>query len=460
MSIINLEDTGRTTSIRIDNVNDATVGPLRRIQGISPIRSLIELITQEQLRANPRRPKQTTITKDIIETLQTSPEMMPYYSKGLLIGCSEVDERDRDRYQLHFSDEDREGVLDGGHNLMAIALALLMTVGVSESEIRKLKYWDQLKDCWNSHLREIESLKRADNERLLTAYVPVEIVAPRVDAEEETGITEFNNLILSICANRNQNAQLAADAIANQSGVFDFLKSSLPEEIVDDVTWSTNDNKRIDPRTVVSLTWVTLAKVPTLERYDVAPLPPTTAYSGKAESLSRFTKLMEAEGATEKTSDGKSYEVVDSYIASAFEMTPEILQCYDLIYKGYKDAYNATGGAFGRIQAVKKASMGKKRTLFSNEPIDHEVPPSGYLMPIVFSLQALITADENSGKMKWLIDPVEFFSDEKNLEQMVSALKPIIIMASYNPQTVGKSIASYNAAYDKARNMVLERMIG
>ncbi|MBA1836092.1 AIPR family protein [Corynebacterium wankanglinii] len=450
----------RSAILKVEMANDTKVGPLRRITGLVQAKGLIDLITSEDLEANPRRPKRTSITEDIVETLQTAPEMMAFYSKGLLIGCSEVMTRDRDRFQLHFEDPQREGVLDGGHNLMAIALALLNQAGVSDGELRKVKFWDQLKDCWNRNYKQVSELKRESDTPTLEALVPVEIVAP-LDESNDVGDTmaEFNNLIISICANRNQNAQLAAEAIANQSGVFDFLKASLPEELVNDVTWSTNDNKRIDPRMLVSLAWVSLGEVPTLENYNVSPLAPTTAYSGKAESLKRFRELMEAEGATEKTSEGKSYVVIDDFIASAFEMVPEILKCYDIMYKGYKDAYNTNGGAFGRISAVKKSSKGKNVALVSNEVIEHEVPPAGYLMPVVFSLQALLKADMEQQKLVWLTDPVEFFSEPNNLAAVVGAVKPIIEMANWDPTTVGKNAASYNAARAKARTIVLESLL-
>ena len=134
----------KTVTFKVELRNDANVGPLYRISGAVKIKNLVDLISIEDLTANPRRPKRTTITEDIMQTIQTAPEMLPFYSKGILIGSSDVVERDRDRFQLHFADPDREGVLDGGHNLMAIALVLLGEVGVSEKALRKVKFWDQL----------------------------------------------------------------------------------------------------------------------------------------------------------------------------------------------------------------------------------------------------------------------------------------------------------------------------
>lgn len=447
----------RTVILKIAMRNDGNVGPLYRVSGAVQIRNLIDLITIENLTANPRRPKRTTITEDIVQTIQTAPEMLPYYSKGLLIGSSDVIERDRDRFQLHFADVEREGVLDGGHNLMAIALVLLGEAGVEEKILRKAKYWDELKEIWNEHLDELKDVRNGSSPSL-DALVPIEIVAPLSGAAAGDGLGEFNNLILGICANRNQNAQLAAEAVANQSGVFEFLKASMPEDLADEVTWSTNDNKRIDPRLLVALLWLSLAKVPTLAEHKVKPLTSTSAYSSKAAALDRFTDLMKAPGAAEKSKDGKSYIVLDSYIESAFDMIMDILHCYDYIYAGFKDAYNVNGGAFGRIGAVKKASKGENRTLVSNEIVNHEVPPAGYLMPVLFSIQALIKVDTDAEKLVWHKDPLEFFQKEGHLAEVIGALKPIIEMANWNPQTVGKNSASYEVTFAKLRGLLFDSM--
>lgn len=446
-------------TVRLQDPLDQNVGPLRRITGFIKMRGMIDLITKENLEANPRDSKRSNITKDILETLQTSPEMMPFYSKGLLIGAGEVIERERDRFQLEFADRQREGILDGGHNTLAIGIALLVEAGVDSKAVSKIKVWNDFKECWNENLNLVTKLKQQPADPTLDALIPVEILTPLTTGSVGDNVAVFNDLILSICANRNQNAQLAAEAVANQSGAFDYLKAALPEEISNEVAWRTNGAGRIDPRFLVSLAWVPLAEVPTLTDYDVLPLSGTSAYSSKAEALSRFTRLIEAEGATEKTRDGKSYVVIDSYVDSAFDMVPEVLKCYDIIYAGYKDAYNANNGSFGRIQAVRKVSKKTNYTVFSNVEVTHDVPPLGFMMPVIYSLQALIKADKNFGSLKWIVDPVEFYSDKENLKAIIGAVKPIIEMADWDPQRVGKGAASYNSAKERARNIVLETLI-
>lgn len=446
--------------LKLVNELDVNEAPLRRIRGEVAMRGLIDLITNEELQANPRHSKRSNITKDIEETLQTNPVMMRYYSKGLLIGASEVILRDRHRYQIEFVDPYREGILDGGHNALAIGITLLQEAGIDEKEIKKIKVWNDLKECWMKHLADVEKLKQAESTPTLDALVPVEILTSVESKDGEVDPALFKELILGICANRNQNAQLAAESMANQSGIFDFLKAALPQEIVNAVAWRTNDKGRVDPRALVALTWVTLSKVPTLEKYGVQPVAGTGAYSGKAEALNRFTKLMEAEGAAEKTKDGNSFVVIDPYLASAFDLVPDVLKCYDLFYREYRGAYNANNGTFGRINAVKKVSKGKNYTMFSNELVDGDVPPLGFLMPVVFSLQSLIKVNKDEKKLEWLTSPYEFFSNKNNLNAVVGAVKPIIEMAGWDPQRVGKGSASYNAAAEKARNLVLESLIG
>lgn len=446
--------------LKVEYVSDSHIGMLRRITGFVKMRNLISLITDENLEANPRHSKRSGITKDILETLSTNPGMMPFYSKGLLIGSSEVLDRERHRFQLEFADRQREGVLDGGHNLLAIGITLLHEADVPEKEIDKVKVWSDLKECWNRHLKSVEALRSQPSTPTLDALIPVEIVSPSEYSAESGNPSTFNDAILGICANRNQNAQLAAEAVANQSGTFDALKKALPDELSKAVAWRTNDKGHLDPRFLVALSWVTLGAVPTLSDYGVQPLAPTTAYSYKAEALNRFSTLMKSDGATRRTANGTGLEIVDSYIESAIEMVNQVLQCYDLIFKGYRSAYNANNGAFGRISAVKKTSKRKNKTMFSQEEVSHEVPPVGFMMPVVFSMQALIKIDESSGTIKWLTDPVEFYGDPENLNQLIGALKPIIEMADWDPQKVGKGSASYNSVREKARNLVLESMFG
>lgn len=44
-----LDDSVRTVTLKLDNVNDADLGPLHRTQGAAKLRSLVELITMEDL---------------------------------------------------------------------------------------------------------------------------------------------------------------------------------------------------------------------------------------------------------------------------------------------------------------------------------------------------------------------------------------------------------------------------
>ena len=141
-------------------------------------------------------------------------------------------------------------------------------------------------------------------------------------------------------------------------------------------------------------------------------------------------------------------------------MIVDILNCHDYIYTGFKDAYNENGGSFGRIGAVKKTSKGANRTLVTNQLVEHEVPPAGYLIPLLFSIQALIKDDAEAGRLTWHKPPLEFLQAPGNLTKLVGALKPIIEMANWNPQTVGKNSASYEVTYAKLRELLFDDLLG
>ncbi|MBL7284753.1 hypothetical protein GW964_00525 [Corynebacterium godavarianum] len=47
-----------------------------------------------------------------------------------------------------------------------------------------------------------------------------------------------------------------------------------------------------------------------------------------------------------------------------------------------------------------------------------------------------------------------------NLTKLVGALKPIIEMANWNPQTVGKNSASYEVTYAKLRELLFDDLLG
>ena len=467
---MNKSSVSTEVNVKIECLEERTLGDLRRFSGFIKVRGMVDLITNLDLEANPRSAKRSSVTADIIDTITETPEFYPFKSKGILIGAAEYMKYDDDCFTLTIRNPRLEGILDGGHNTLAIALYLLgeaialnnrdySEVSKLRKELRKVKTWSQMKEKWQEMLPKLQLLKTMPSTSR-DALVPVELLVPNVASE--SGREKFLNNILDICAARNNNVQLKEETIANQSGVFDYLKRVLEERMPDvyrNVVWKTNESGEIDLRFLIALTWISLGAVDLPA--DLRPLPGTTAYSSKGGAFKRFDMLIRhPEVATERT-DGneKTWELINPQVESALKMVPQILEAYDLIYANYQDAYNANGGKFGRIVEVKTESNRKDHiTPFSREQLADDlcIAPAGYMMPVAYGMRELIQKNSETGLLEWAIDPVEFFSNKDNLAQVVGSLKGILRDADYDPQRLGKNESSYTQVANTIKAMRLE----
>ena len=85
---------------------------------------------------------------------------MPFKSKGILVAASKCDQLERNRFSLNFDNQQIEGVLDGGHNLLAIGRFLLWQVldRKDEAEFKRRKKWLEFKELW---ARYADKLKKS-----------------------------------------------------------------------------------------------------------------------------------------------------------------------------------------------------------------------------------------------------------------------------------------------------------
>lgn len=464
--------------IKIENPSLRVLNNIRRITGFVKVRGLIDIITNLNLDANPRNAKKSPVTKDIIETIRETPELYPFKSKGILIGASECVELERNRYSLSFQNLKLEGILDGGHNTLAIALYLLdesillsdnpKFIAEKQKELNRVKTWDEMKKFWGKMIRSVSNLKQKESDAL-DALVPVELLVPDTDSEEN--IHDFLTSILLICAARNNNVQLRDETLANQDGVFDSLKEILERQIpdvYDKVSWKTNQLGDIDIRFLISLVWIPLGVA--LKHLDgkgtltsIKPLPGTTAYSSKSEAVKRYRELIKAKDISEKVTGGdkNTWVVRNSYIKSALEMVPTVLKVYDYVYENFQDAYNKNDGKFGRIEAVKNESKQRRNfiTPFGRKNIEGPekmVPPAGYMMPVVYGLRELVKVDEESETLSWAVDPMKFFGEISNLTKIVGSFMGNMRDVGFDPQRVGKGDSPYSQVANTVKAMRLE----
>src|SRR5262249_39230640 len=153
----------------------------------------------------PRSAKWGQVTDAIVESIRTDPDIFPFKTKGVLIGSSEYEALQRQRYELRFADPTTEGILDGGHNMLAIGTHILTTAMNDDKAARKIRLWDDFKEAWIANRTAIEAIREE-----LTFLIPVEVLVP-ADLNDDGVVADFKSELLDICAARNNNAELTLE---------------------------------------------------------------------------------------------------------------------------------------------------------------------------------------------------------------------------------------------------------
>ena len=168
--------------IKFTTVSKQTVGRITRLVGFIEPASLIEIIDNNNLGANPRLAKRNKITKAILESLEEDCEsknsnrpLFAFKTKGILLATSTPPkELEGGRYKLVLDDDakvDRttNGILDGGHNAFAILIYILWKI------LDKTIYgntWDDI----IPQLKENIDLIRKGIHTLDNIKIPIEII--------------------------------------------------------------------------------------------------------------------------------------------------------------------------------------------------------------------------------------------------------------------------------------------
>jgi hypothetical protein len=430
--------------IRFDEVSTRDKYGLRRIEGTATAGSMIRLIDIADLTANPREAKCGDVTDGIEESLEKTPQWFPFKSKGILSSAASCVSLDRNRFELAFTDEDIEGILDGGHNLLAIALHILGKALGDDAEktLRGVKRWEQIPDIWKANRDKVEAVKGE-----FTFLTPMEVIYPHDTA---AGRDEFQNAVLDVAQARNNNAQLTDETRANKSGFYEPIKASMDQKLVDQVEWKTNDGGRIKARDLVALTWIAISRIPGILP-DGAEFNPVHIYSSKGMCVSAYNDLMRSDAITKQVK-GDIRELVHDGVKSAIALMRDIPRLFDLVYSDFPEAYLAASSGFGRINSVRIYESGKTgskdpkylsrppRTKFYQTECKYDYP-EGFIMPIMWGLRELMEFVD--GKVQWTtkISPEKFLKD--NLKGTLMVYFGFIQMGDYDPQRIGKTAASY-----------------
>lgn len=446
--------------IKFESGNEQTVGEITKIVGLVKARFFVSIIDCLNLEANPRSSKTGVVTDAIQETIENLPALFPFMTKGVLLASSNYERLERGRVKICPDNPQIEGILDGGHNTLAIGLYILKQAVEyhGESISKSSKTWDDFKKLWSdkrnmidAYLTEIQGGREPDN---LNFLVPVELLVPR-DINDTGCVYAFKNNLLEVCEARNNNVELQLPAKANQKGFFDDLKELLESHninIARRVEWKTNDGGEIKAQDIVALSWIPLNLIDSVRdenNYErkIESVAPNKLYSGKGSCMKQFERLMSSPDVTGGADDNYRRELINEEVKSAFRIAVELPELYDYIYEMFPKLYNAAGGHFNAITAAKKLNDKRKikTAPFCGKKIE-TVTPDGFIIPLVYGLQALMTKKEVNGKFMvvWTQAPMPFLHN--NLQKIVANYMEIFSVCDYDPQKVGKASVSYNQA--------------
>jgi len=441
--------------------------PIKRLIGFVPASNILPLIDAEDLTANPRSSRRNGVVEDILDTLNTSPELFHFKSKGILIGTSDYDELQRNRYRLRFPQRDIEGVLDGGHNMLGIGLHMLQR-RMDVKEWKRIKLWDDMKAAWANYRDDIEDMKDE-----FDFLVPVELLVPTGSSEDD--LDAFLMPLLKVCEARNNNAQLTREAKSNKQGFYDAIKHGVSDDLKARVEWQPNhwddgDEKHpIKVRDLVALAWIPLNL---LHKEGCLPgdisVPPQNIYCNKGDCSKRFEELMSQDEVT-KPLAGSKRELHHEGVISAFEMLDLLTELYDKIYEGFPAAYNIKNkrrfGSHGIVKIYdpklrkEKKDAGKDisgyvfsepKSPFYREGSRHSYP-DGLIIPLIYGLQGLMVVDD--GKVRWAVD-VSDVADlvKRNLRRVADTHHLVMDLARWDPQKISKNPSGYELAVREFRS--------
>lgn len=410
--------------------------------------TFIKLFSVADNEINPRSAKENGITQDIRATLATSPECFWLMSKGIVLASQNCRISDRGRVGLTFTeDPKREGILDGGHNALAIA-QFILTQLYPDNKI--IKEWSDCKSFWNDNLDEIIKLfnEKGGNDYFRFS-IPVEVIFP---SDEEGAYDEYLKYISYICDARNTNVQLKDSTKDNQVGIYDELKNGIACR--DNVIWKTGMSGKIkveDIVSIASLLFIHLQEKDLLAK-GLNTLSPVAIYSAKSRCVDFFGDVVR--NATYSTKEGDKYVINSPLIKSAMSMVNDLIVFYDKMYLKFPAIYQRNPGKFGLIKSVDMKKSGSPFGSF-DEIIDYRYP-AAFFIPLFCGVRELIAYNESTNTISWLINPTTINFDDLDCEKYVEMMK----FLQLNPQNVGKNSMMYREGIDTFnayKNKVINR---
>ena len=405
---------------------------------ISPYH-FIRLVAIADNQINPRAARENGITSDIRETLEFSPSIFWLKSKGILLATENCKLLDRGRISLTL-DGEREGIMDGGHNALAIAQYLIQQLFPNR---KLMKTWMEYKDFWKENEKEIiKRFNDAGGNDHFKFSIPVEIIFP---GNEDGALDEYYDNISQICTGRNTNVQLKQATQDNQVGIYEHLKGKL--SCADKVIWKSGQPGDFKVEDIVSLADIPLIYLQEHGRLpkNIKTLNPVSVYSQKSKCVDFYGDVLKHPDISTKVED--KYELRSPLVRSALDMIDDIVKAYDKMYLAFPDIHNSNAGKFGRINAVEQKSTKCVKAPFqtTSQKTDYKYS-AGYFLPLFCGIRNLMYIDETTNTLKWKKNPSGSSVDFHDLK--CAKYIEMVKFLQYDPLKVGKASMMYLEGLD------------
>lgn len=257
-------------------------------------------------------------------------------------------------------------------------------------------------------------------EEMLDQYVQFEV------------ITGVEDIIEDLAEARNTSVQVDIKSMAELRKNFDPIKEALEGmPFFERIAFKQNQVRQneaekkmrmIDAREVVAIIMMF-----SLERYNDGKHP-IQAYSSKAATLNEYLK---------------DPDLIRKYV----NVIPDIFDLYDTIECEFADAYNETGGRYGRkkYSGYKEGkTVGKSK--FGLRDLTYKIP-DGLVYPTVAAFRTLLTYNSSTDKYEWKngISPISVW--EKHKKEVAGKIMNFAVAIGDNPNAAGKDVNTWDMSY-------------
>jgi hypothetical protein len=367
---------------------------------------------------DPRRPKDTgAVPKRIINSLKTNNGRFHLLNRGITISVKHYDyDNKRNILSLQIPQDDRYGIIDGGHSYDAI----IKTVKAE-------------RDILSKAAKHSQGNISPDDRVLSDQYVHIEI------------LERIEEHLADIAEARNFSVALKPWTLANYRDKFEWLLESLGKEQAKAIIKVSENDEQ--PVGILDVIQVLGAINPILFAEEK---PAQEAYKNSGKLLEYFT------------ADDDKYG-----FEKLAPISRDIMRLYDYVRFHFKKKYNAPDDETGKRglfaarreakEANEKRAARQKATYYWLDPkgvpqIGDSVIDKGFAIPLISGFRVLL--EERDGKFYWLTDPITFF------DEYGSKLVRTIMNASDNlgndPHTVGRDSQVYRQLTSEVRRWYLE----